>query len=894
MSVFDAGEARARYSIDFSTFDRGAEQALRRWRELAEAQARAQRSAPGATPSAAPGRRPDNTALNARAERSALAYAQAEARLAAAQGDSARAATILRGALSAVTDETRQTLAARTQLANLERRAAADTEQAAGALRGLGRAAAGLGSALGAAGIAFGIAELAAFAVQAGRSAIQLERTEATIRQLAGSQARYNEVLELAEANQRIFGGSLNDNLVPLNSFLQLSNRAGASLETLNRLSQLLVASAPGRTFDDASFSLSEFLTQNGAEAALSLADRFNLPKSALAELATAGSSAAERLAGVERVLASQGVTADTLAASLTENADAYGRLGAQGSEAINRIGLAAANQARPVADFFAGVFENFNRIAGAGEDAAALAPSIFGQAGSYEEYAAAVGFVNDQLTIGRVRLGEYGADLVVGGQLLDALTRGQYDFAESIAATGVAREEAERLAAGLSNAQIDFAEGLIEQGAAAAQATERARELATVIDAVNVTQGRLFDDTGASSDQLRELGDTMLAVAGRTDEARAEVERLAGEYNNGRISSNDLEDAVLALADAQDRAAVQSEIRAAADRALEDQARATARALLDAGEDGEAAAERLAASGDRVDQLTAKYLRLGLAADAALGRGAAADGLARLGRGVDDAPTSGGKSQGESVLDTFRREAAAERAEEEKRERERAARAGRSASARKSEAERLAEQQQRENERRLEEQRRANERIEDETRDHYRELTRAAEDFATEATRDQEDYQLERQRLLAEGRVFEAEQLRREFERDQARARQDRDREVQREREDYATNISEIASAAGLAGAPAALGAVPVTLPGLPAQPGAAGGAVGAAGLRIPVDVRVQIDPTIVQVGEAALVEVIWPEVRQTIEAEAALGRLALDVGVGSGQALGVGGPRP
>lgn len=328
-----------------------------------------------------------------RAANESLLHAQALARLAVAEGDTAAAAQILQRELATQTERTRAVIAAETQLANTKRRLANESSGAAQGLRGLGQAASGLQTALGAVGLAFGIEQVVAFGAAAVNQANQLEQIDAVLRVTAGSAERYDEIMAIATANQRALGGTMAENLAPMSAFMQLSNRTGAELRDLNDAAQLLLASNPAAGIGDASFALSEFLSNNNAEAALSLADRFNLNKAALTALAAEGTTAQERLAGLEQLLAQQGITVEALNARLNTTAATYNSLGATVSNVTGQIGSVLAQALEPAArgaDVAAqGLGEFLSILTGGTGQIAKAQQEIAASAGSYEEYRA-------------------------------------------------------------------------------------------------------------------------------------------------------------------------------------------------------------------------------------------------------------------------------------------------------------------------------------------------------------------------------------------------------------------------------------------------------------------------------------------------------------------------
>jgi len=298
------------------------------------------------------------TALNARADQLTISVGLQARQLVILQGELAKTTTKYGEGSSQVERKKLQIDRLTASMQQNTQQIGALRSQAGGLTGGFGQAESGasklrsglggLQSALGAVGIAFGAAEAIQFTKAAIDSANELETTQAVMLQLSGSQNKYNEIVALATENQRLFGGSLNANLQPMNALLQMSNRTGASIADLNKITSLLQASAPGKSAGDAAFSVSEFLSNNGAEAALSLADQFNLPKNALTELAQAENDAESRITGLTRLLAEQGVTAETLAASTNTTAQTYRDLGQEVEELTGKYGALASKGLEP------------------------------------------------------------------------------------------------------------------------------------------------------------------------------------------------------------------------------------------------------------------------------------------------------------------------------------------------------------------------------------------------------------------------------------------------------------------------------------------------------------------------------------------------------------------
>jgi hypothetical protein len=197
-----------------------------------------------------------------------------------------------------------------------------------------------------------------------------------------------------------------------------------------------------------------------------------------------------------------------------------------------------------------------------------------------------------------------------------------------------------------------------------------------------------------------------------------------------------------------------------------------------------------------------------------------------------------------------------------------------------------------------------AQQRIEERTRDHYRQLRQMQEDYELSSSRRTEDYQLDRQRLLAEGRIFEARQLEQRYSLEQRRAAEDAQRARARQGEDYGTDVAKTAREAGIvagqaaAQARAAVPAVPAAA--VAAQAGASQAAAVLAATAAqrpgPIQLQVQIAPTQIAIGAEQIVTVTWPLFEQLVDAELASGIASVSVTAppGAGQGGGVSGPRP
>lgn len=282
------------------------------------------------------------------AAKAAQRLADAQRRVALASADAAGKVRILEQALEGEAAGTERALRIEEQLITARQRLARETAKLAkeeerrnrggggGTSPALPRTFAGFtGQGLAEIGGLFAGSAVLQFAVDAGKAANELERVQATLRAVAGSQEQYDRIVQLATQNQRLFGGTLAENLSTFQQFQFIANRTGADLAKLNQVAALLATVNPAEGFQGAGFSLGEFFSGD----LTSIVERFNLPRTELRALLNEGRDAAGILEGITDILAKQGITADTLTASLDTTAQTYRELGAAVDTATTAIG---------------------------------------------------------------------------------------------------------------------------------------------------------------------------------------------------------------------------------------------------------------------------------------------------------------------------------------------------------------------------------------------------------------------------------------------------------------------------------------------------------------------------------------------------------------------------
>jgi hypothetical protein len=235
---------------------------------------------------------------------------------------------------------------------------AAGAAGAAGA--GLGaRLAGGLSNAALGFGIGVGTEQIGQTILGALGQANAYARIDTTLRQLSGTQERYNEAILAARANQRLYGGTLDEQLTTISALIPFLRTTNAQLTTLDTTTKLLALRTPEQGTGGAAFALQEFLTAKGAEGSTSLAERFNLNRQQVTEIITqyAGDEQA-RLVALQALLAQQGVTTQALAAQ-AQGADApFRQLSASWQNFLLREGQAAQTLFGGTATWIGGVLD--------------------------------------------------------------------------------------------------------------------------------------------------------------------------------------------------------------------------------------------------------------------------------------------------------------------------------------------------------------------------------------------------------------------------------------------------------------------------------------------------------------------------------------------------------
>ncbi len=344
----------------------------------------------------------------------------------------------------------------------------------------------------------------------------ETERLNSILLSAAKSSTDYGTAIILASENQKSFGGSIQQNLSAIQQALFITNRYGVALKDLNTTAQLLALSNPFEGIEGAQFSLSELLAGDTT----SIVERFNLPRKAVNELKASNLSAAETLIAVNKLLAEQGITLETLDAATSGSARAINELTAAWEEYKISVGETTEGPAIEFLNFLAGILDDLSNASY--ESAAAFVVA----GASYEDYVKAAS----------------GLSVASQGQfsLIKVLTPAQYEYAQALIATGASTRDATEQALRLTDAQIEQANAADQ--AAAANTAATAEELAA-LQAILAAQQRSAEGNErltAEAERLAKLradgklseAELMIALEQYQADERAKIVRLL----NGEI----------------------------------------------------------------------------------------------------------------------------------------------------------------------------------------------------------------------------------------------------------------------------------------------------------------------------------------------------------------------
>lgn len=554
----------ARLIVEVGARDTGAEALLSRIEgRLQRANTQAQTSGAGIGASVGAGAaraRPavdQLAAAQARASREHLATAAALARSDAQAGNYDAAVRRLTGALNqAQVVNVRQGIGLQQQVTRYQQAGAA-AQQAAGVFSRANAAIANIGNIAGATIFAAGTQQIVAFAQETADLSLRTQAAQNSLRALAGSSEFYADALATAREQQRLFGGTLAENIEGVQGLVTVSRSSGVELQKLIDLSQRLAIKDPSQGTPGARIALQEALSGDPT----SLARRYEIPRKALAALRDESTSGADKIAIIDKYLSDIGITSEVVSGSIPKATLAFNGMNASLEGLKVKLGDVIANGLAPAAQGITAL-SNALQGQGANETLVALAETFATLTGNVDGYSASErNFASNLLnSVGIVSQREQATRAAADADAQAAAA----ELAHAATATALANAWA---AGTITQAQFD--QGMAQLTASAA---------------------------GAATAQEAQTAATQDAAAAAA-EAGTAIDEEAGK----------------ALV-----ASVNTETLTVAKERLKAQAEAAAASVIAGGGDIEATAARLAASSSLVDQLTAAYIRLQIAQGAA------------------------------------------------------------------------------------------------------------------------------------------------------------------------------------------------------------------------------------------------------------------------------------
>lgn len=488
---FRVGGAYVTLEADLTKFDRDITRAEQRLAAL-------QKSTSVPVPSSTGGGGAPRAAGDQQAADAALRLASARANLARAEGDESRALQILNSALAQNSGAT-ETASLRVQTA------AARLQNGTTFAKEFGSNIVGsLTSIVGPAALATAALGAVSKGVEAGKSALELDKAQNTLRAVAGSAEAYAQALDIARQQQRLFGGTLQENIEGLTGLQITARQSGADLKQLIDLSQRLGTLDPSQGVAGARIALSEALSGDPT----SLAKRYEIPKAALAQLRDESTSASEKLAIIDQYLNKVGITSATTAGAISQNAQAFNRLGAAADTAKTTIGSELVAATAPAASSLANLLQAFD----------GTRESLISAAGAAPGFLAMLQGFGPPTEAATAAQREWAASLFQG---FDVLT--QY-LGLGQQATAV---ETQHAAAILQSADAEDRRTAATMGSIIAQQEAAAAEIAkTQAEEASTAQSQLLEA------QIRLVGDAYLALNPNIDAAGVASAVAAGKID--------------------------------------------------------------------------------------------------------------------------------------------------------------------------------------------------------------------------------------------------------------------------------------------------------------------------------------------------------------------------
>lgn len=151
----------------------------------------------------------------------------------------------------------------------------------------------------------------------------KLEKTSATVSALTGDFSKYTKVMAIASAQQKKFGGSLNEQLEGFTSLVPITKKFNVDIAQLDNIARRLAIVDPLQGFQGASIALKEFFSGD----ITSLSRRFEIDRATLNNIKGVGDQVAQ-LQELDKVLNGLGISNAVLEARANTSAASFDRFG--------------------------------------------------------------------------------------------------------------------------------------------------------------------------------------------------------------------------------------------------------------------------------------------------------------------------------------------------------------------------------------------------------------------------------------------------------------------------------------------------------------------------------------------------------------------------------------
>jgi len=387
--------------------------------------------------------------------------------------------------------------------------------------------------------VSMGAGQLVQFALSAVTVANEIETVQASVRALAADQATYNEIIRVAVEQQRIYGGSLAQNVSQIGALANTAKQAGVDIAELVEIAQRLLVVDPTARFEDAVIALREALSGD----ITSLAERFEVPRKALQELTDNALSGAEKLNILDKFLNDIGVTSEVVNARIETNAQSFRNLQAASEQLTITLGSLLQNALAPVADGLTFVANSSNLALRSLFQRGEVTQQLLSQTTAYEAFVHAQrAYQSASAEVRKSYEAEFAAlqqsltayEKAIDRSVLLALAKHRETAAYEASVAKVRnldaqlREQFAQFTSDLSNAQ-DIYQRQMDAAAAAARKRAIAERLAS-----NDIAGALAimrDHANLAEEDVRKLDDALQDAASRATDVFAKIVQSSIDY---------------------------------------------------------------------------------------------------------------------------------------------------------------------------------------------------------------------------------------------------------------------------------------------------------------------------------------------------------------------------